>query len=70
MAQPSPGNLRSPRKRALEIGTEPAGFAGIDYDSQGGHPVTPETPRREYAEQDPAVTDTGPAPIQGDPIGG
>lgn len=25
--QPSPGGLRSPRKRALEIGTAPSGFA-------------------------------------------
>ena len=64
------GNLRSSRKRALEIGTNPAGFGDpVDYDVRGGHPVTADQPRREYKEQTPAVGGTG-EPIQSTPIGG
>ena len=64
------GNLRSPRKRALEIGTNPAGFGdAVDYDVQGGHPVSVENPKRVYQEQVPAVGGTG-EPIQSNPIGG
>lgn len=63
MAHPSPGKLRSPRSRALEIGTTPAGFVeGPEYDARGGHPVTAETPRQDYDEQMPAVSGGG-API-------
>jgi hypothetical protein len=36
----SPGDLRSSRKRALEIGTNPKGFAETPaYDSQAGVPA-------------------------------
>jgi hypothetical protein len=38
---PSPGSLRSPRKRALEIGTDKMGFQPdhIPFDTQAGVPV-------------------------------
>lgn len=36
---PSPGTTRTPRTRALEIGTAPNGFpADIPYDHAGGFP--------------------------------
>lgn len=64
MAQPSPGNLRSPRNRALEIGTNPGGFPpDLPYDPQGGHPVSPEAPERDYQEQAPSTTEGGAKPI-------
>lgn len=69
MAASSPGGLRSSRKRALEIGTDPAGFTGdVPYDTQSGHPVTAETPEAVYEEQPPAVSSGGSAPIQSNPI--
>lgn len=65
MAASSPGSLRSSRKRALEIGTEPAGFEdGAKYDAQGGHPVSPDYPERTYEEQAPQTTEGGSKPIQ------
>lgn len=68
MAQRSPGKLRSPRNRAIDIGTDPGGFPGdLPYDVKGGHPVTPDTPERVYQEQPPAVS-VGGTPIQGNPI--
>jgi hypothetical protein len=38
MPNPSPGNLRSPRKRALELGTDPSGFEdpAAEYDPTPG----------------------------------
>ncbi len=63
------GDLRSPRKRALEIGTDPAGFTGdVPYDTQGGHPVTSELSEAVYEEQAPAVSAGGTTPIQSNPI--
>ena len=42
---PSPGDLRSPRNRALEIGTERAGFGDqMPYDTQAGVPMVPGMP--------------------------
>lgn len=64
------GDLRNPRKRALEIGTNPAGFGDeIPYDPQGGHPITPEQSKGQYEEPPPAVGGTG-EPVQTNPIGG
>lgn len=59
---PSPGDLRSPRKRALEIGTAPAGFqpAPMAFDTQAGVPVA--MSGGHYVEQGPFVTTQG-API-------
>jgi hypothetical protein len=38
--QPSPGDLRSSRKRALEIGTDASGFPDdLPYDHDGGFPT-------------------------------
>jgi len=41
-APTSPGSLTSPRKRALEIGTNPQGFesAPLDYVPQAGVPAS------------------------------
>ena len=63
-------NLRSPRSRALEIGTNAAGFApAAPYSPQGGHPITPETPERVYQEQPATTVEGGAAPVnQPDPI--
>lgn len=42
---PSPGPLRSSRKQALAMGTDPQGFGGqIDYDVQAGVPRLPGMP--------------------------
>ena len=52
------GNLRSPRKRALEIGTSADKFpADLPYDYQGGHPSNAGYPAGGgmYQEQAPAV---------------
>lgn len=68
MPKPSPGNLRSPRKRALEIGTTAVGFPPeIHYDPHGGHPVTPDMPAKRHEGKPPAVGGTG-EPIQSNPI--
>jgi hypothetical protein len=64
------GNLRSPRKRALEIGTNPQGFGDqTAYNPQGGYPNTAGMPSGTYKEQAPAVGGAG-EPIQSNPIGG
>jgi len=40
LPSPSPGGLRSPRNRALEIGTSQAGFPDdLPYDHEGGFPT-------------------------------
>jgi len=55
MPQSSPGTLRTPRSRALEIGTNPKGFeGGIDYDPQAGVPSG--TQADHYQDQKPAVS--------------
>lgn len=57
----SPGGLRSPRKRALEIGTAPAGFAsGVPYDATAGVPAS--AAGGHYVELPPQVSQSG-API-------
>lgn len=55
---PSPGTLRSSRKRALEIGTERSGFEGtIPYDATAGVPVGASTGH--YVQRPPAVGGPG-----------
>lgn len=54
---PSPGELRSSRKRALEIGTNPSGFQPANYDAQAGTP-TGQTGGT-YREQPPQITQVG-----------
>lgn len=57
---PSPGDLRSPRKRALEIGTTPAGFqGGLEYDAQAGVPVLPGMPLGTYQSLPPQISGVG-----------
>lgn len=59
---PSPGNLRSSRKRALEIGTQPSGFQGVmEYDAQAGVPKVPGMPTGHYVEQPPMISTAGSA---------
>lgn len=67
MPDRGPTTLRSPRSRAIDIGTNPAGFSEApNYDAQGGHPVEPGMPSGTYVEQPPAVTESGPGPIEAD----
>ncbi len=58
---PSPGNLRSSRNRALEIGTQRSGFAGAaEYDAQAGVPMLPGvTTAGHYVEQPPMISTSG-----------
>jgi len=57
---------RTPRTRALEIGTDASGFVeSPDYNAQGGHPTGEGMPRGEYKEPAPGVTNAGARPIQG-----
>ena len=58
---PSPGALRSSRKRALEIGTERSGFQGVaEYDAQAGVPlVGTVTTKGHYVEQKPMTSAVG-----------
>lgn len=58
---PSPGSLRSSRKRALEMGTERSGFQGVvGYDSQAGVPqVAGVTTSGHYVEQPPMISSVG-----------
>ncbi len=58
---PSPGTLRSSRKRALEIGTERTGFQGVmPYDAQAGVPVMAGvTTSGHYVEQKPMISTAG-----------
>lgn len=58
---PSPGALRSSRKRALEIGTERAGFqGGVGYDAQAGVPlISGVTTAGHYVELPPQISTAG-----------
>ncbi len=58
---PSPGPLRSSRKRALEIGTERSGFqGGVGYDANAGVPqIANVTTSGHYVEQKPMVGGAG-----------
>ncbi len=58
---PSPGGLRSSRKRALEIGTERSGFqGGVEYDARAGVPKMPGvTTAGHYVEQPPMISTAG-----------
>lgn len=60
---PSPGALRSSRKRALEIGTERSGFQGVaGYDAAAGVPmVSGVTTSGHYVEQPPMISTKGSA---------
>jgi len=70
MPQASPGSLRSPRKRALEIGTAPGSFVDdVPYCPQGGHPITPDMPADMHEEPKPAVSSVPTPAIQGSPFG-
>lgn len=64
MAYTPPKTTRTPRTRALEIGTDPAGFAGgVDMEgdaARAGHPSVPGLASISgYKEQAPAVVDQG-----------
>jgi hypothetical protein len=51
---------RTPRQRALEIGTNPEGFkAAPNYDSRGGHPIDKDHPVCNYAENVKPPTASG-----------
>lgn len=57
---PSPGDLRSSRKRALQIGTDPRGFADqIDYDVQAGVPRLPGMPTGQATSLPPQLSYEG-----------
>lgn len=57
---PSPGGLRSSRKRALEIGTTAAGFqGGLEYDAQAGVPVLPGMPLGAATTLPPQISQVG-----------
>lgn len=51
--------MRTPRTRALELGTTPAGFDGVvnmeGDPARAGHPPMPGRPVTQYKEQPPAV---------------
>jgi hypothetical protein len=60
------GNLRSPRKRALEIGTDPSKFSDSDYDSAAGVPNSHPAHGGVYKDPcEPSLPSTGPKPVQG-----
>ena len=62
---PSPGDLRSPRKRALEIGTDPARFhTDLPQDHAGGFPIG--TPGQGGSSRE-SVTGAPPPPSSPDP---
>jgi len=43
--------VRTPRQRALEIGTDSAGFKDApNYDARGGHPIDKDHPVCNYAD--------------------
>ena len=72
MADRGPTTLRSPRSRAIDIGTDPAGFsAELPYNPQAGHPTGTDYPGTAGTYQEPAphVTGGGTAPVnQPDPF--
>jgi len=44
--------MRTPRTRALEIGTDPSGFdSDVKHCPQCGHPLLPNLPHSHYDEQ-------------------
>lgn len=53
----SPGGLRSPRKRALEIGTSPSGFIedAMQFHTQAGIPTSTPGAQGTYQSQGPFV---------------
>lgn len=60
------GNLNSPRKRALEIGTDASKFSSSDYDPAAGVPTS--HPAHGGTYKDPCESSrptTGPSPVQG-----
>ncbi len=60
------GNLRSPRKRALEIGTDKSKFGTTDYDSAAGVPTSHPAHGGTYADPcDASRAITGPKPVEG-----
>ena len=65
MPERGPTTLRSPRSRALDIGTNPSGFSEeLPYDLAGGYPISSDAhPLGTHQEQAPAVSDGGSAPI-------
>jgi hypothetical protein len=66
------GNLRSPRKRALEIGTDKSKFSDAgDYDSQAGLPTSHPAHGGTYSDPcDSVKPNPGPSPVQGPkPVG-
>jgi len=72
MPERGPTTLRSPRSRAIDVGTNSAGFSQeLPYDPQSGHPTGPDYPGTggSYQEPEPLVMDTGSSPInQPDPF--
>lgn len=58
---PSPGTLRSSRKRALEMGADRSGFQGaVGYDAQAGVPmIAGVTTSGHYVEQPPMISQAG-----------
>ena len=58
------GNLRSPRKRALEIGTDASKFPeDVKYDHNGGFPSATPGQGGEYKDNaEGAMPKTGPTP--------
>lgn len=56
------GDLRSPRKRALEIGTDGSKFVDTDYDSQGGFPRGTPGQGGVYSDSADQAPSTGPSP--------
>ena len=61
---------RTPRTRAIEIGTIPQGFEGaVDYCAQCGHPLDPSIPHGHYQhELGHGMDEEGPKPIQSTPF--
>jgi hypothetical protein len=67
MVEKGPASIRSPRTRAVEIGTDPRGFEATDYCPQCGHPIKAGLPHSHYVEQEPSLG-PGAAPIQSVPM--
>lgn len=59
------GNLRSPRKRALEIGTDKGKFSSSDYDPAAGVPTSHPAHGGTYADNA-----EGARPVAGNPPAG
>jgi hypothetical protein len=52
MPERSPVPHRTPRNRALEVGSNPAGFRpGVPYNNQGGHPTGVGYPGGSYKDE-------------------